>query len=67
MATVTDVQREVGARLGRGDSLSSVEADVIEPSGLSDEGKAAAWLFAWAYVERGGGTRPPPPPQATEG
>jgi hypothetical protein len=66
MATVMDVQREVGARLGRGDSLSNVEADVIEPSGLSEEGKAAAWLFGWAYLERCGRPGAPAPPQPTE-
>ena len=54
MATVGDVQRDVSARLGRGDAFSAVEVDVIEPSGLSEEGKAAVWLYGWAYLERAG-------------
>ncbi len=53
MATVGYLQREVGVRLGRGESFSAVEADVIEPSGLSEEGKAALWLYGWSYLERG--------------
>ncbi len=53
MATVGYLQREVDVRLGRGDPFSTVEADVIEPSGLSEEGKSALWLYGWAHLERG--------------
>ena len=53
MATVGHLQREVGVRLRRGDSFSAVEADVIEPSGLSEEAKAALWLYGWTYLEQG--------------
>ncbi len=53
MTTVETLQREVGSRLRRGDSFSTVEADVIEPSGLSEEGKAALWLYGWTYLEQG--------------
>jgi hypothetical protein len=53
MATVGSLQREVGDRLGRGESFSSVQSDVIEPSGLSEEQKAAVWLYGWSYLEQG--------------
>lgn len=53
MSTVGSLQREVDVRIGRGDPFSAVEADVIEPSGLSDEGKSALWLYGWARLERG--------------
>jgi hypothetical protein len=53
MATVGFLQREIGIRLGRGDSFSAVEADVIEPSGLPEEGKAALWLYGWSFLETG--------------
>jgi hypothetical protein len=33
----------------RGDTFASVEAEVIDPSGLSDE-KAALWLYGWSFV-----------------
>lgn len=53
MASVGYLQHEVGTRLRRGDPFSAVEADVIEPSGLSEEGKAALWLYGWACLEHG--------------
>jgi hypothetical protein len=52
MATVGYLQNEVGVRLRRGDSFSAVETDVIEPSGLSEEGKSALWLYGWAHLEK---------------
>ena len=53
MVTAEHLRNEVGVRLRRGDSFSTVEADVIEPSGLSDEGKAALWLYGWTCLEQG--------------
>jgi hypothetical protein len=53
VAKLTQLQTEVGTRLRRGDSLSSVEDEVIEPSGLSEEHKSALWLYGWSYVEAG--------------
>ena len=53
MRRVPQLQSEVRSRLHRGEPLSQVEDDVIEPSGLSDDGKSALWLYAWAYLERG--------------
>jgi hypothetical protein len=34
----------------RGDTFASVEAEVIDPSGLSDDEKAALWLYGWSFV-----------------
>ena len=34
----------------RGDTFASVEAEVIDPSGLSDAEKAALWLYGWSFV-----------------
>jgi hypothetical protein len=53
MTSVGSLQREVGDRLGRGESFSSVQTDLIEPSGLSEEQKAAVWLYGWSYLEQG--------------
>jgi len=36
--------------MDRGDSFATVEGDVIEPSGLSDERKSALWLYGWSFV-----------------
>jgi hypothetical protein len=44
------VQGNVAARMRRGDAFASVEAEVIDPSGLSDAEKAALWLYGWSFV-----------------
>jgi hypothetical protein len=46
-----ELQEAIDARVRRGDTLATIEDDVIEPSGLSDEGKAALWLYAWSFVD----------------
>jgi len=39
---------EIAARLGRGgDSLDSVERELIAPSRLSEELKSVLWLYGW--------------------
>jgi hypothetical protein len=42
----TDVRR----RMSRGGSVDDVDAEIIEPSMLSTNEKAALWLYAWSYV-----------------
>jgi len=39
---------EIASRVGRGDSLDSVEHELIAPSRLSEELKAALWLYGWS-------------------
>jgi hypothetical protein len=34
----------------RGDTFASVEAEVIDPSSLSEDEKAALWLYGWSFV-----------------
>jgi hypothetical protein len=50
MSTLRQVQGDVAFRMRRGDAFASVEAEVIDPSDLSDDEKAALWLFAWSFV-----------------
>jgi hypothetical protein len=50
MSTLKQVQGDVAARMRRGDKFASVEAEVIDPSGLSDAEKAALWLYGWSFV-----------------
>jgi hypothetical protein len=50
MSTLKQMQDDVAARMRRGDTFASVEAEVIDPSGLSDAEKAALWLYAWSFV-----------------
>ena len=50
MSTLKQLQGDVAVRMRRGDTFASVEANVIDPSGLSDAEKAALWLYAWSFV-----------------
>jgi hypothetical protein len=53
MATLVELRCEIDARMHRGESFSSIEDDVIDPSGLSEEQKSALWLFGWSFVDLG--------------
>jgi hypothetical protein len=48
---VNRVRDEVAACLERGMSLSDVDAELIEAApALSEDERAALWLFAWSYL-----------------
>ena len=38
--------------ISEGVSLAEIERDVIEPSPLSEDSRAALWLYAWGSLER---------------
>ena len=50
MSTLKQLQGDVAVRMYRGDTFASVEAEVIDASGLSDDEKAALWLYGWSFV-----------------
>ena len=50
MSTLKQLQADVALRMRRGDSFASVEAQVINASGLSEDAKAALWLYGWSFV-----------------
>ena len=50
MATLVELRCEIDARMHRGASFSSIEDDVIDTSGLSEEQKSALWLYGWSFV-----------------
>ena len=50
MTTVIELQEAVDAAMRRGESLSTVEDEIIEPSRLSEDAKSALWLYAWSFV-----------------
>jgi hypothetical protein len=50
MSTLKQLQGEVALRMRRGDTFNSVEAEVINRSGMSDDAKAALWLYGWSFV-----------------
>jgi hypothetical protein len=51
MTTLMQLHEAIERRMRRGESFSTVEDEIIEPSGLSDEAKSALWLYAWSYVD----------------
>jgi hypothetical protein len=50
MSTLKQLQGDVAVRMRRGETFASVEAEVIDPSGLSEAEKAALWLYGWSFV-----------------
>jgi hypothetical protein len=50
VSTLEQLQGDVAFRMRRGDAFASVEAEVIDPSDLSEDAKAALWLYAWSFV-----------------
>jgi hypothetical protein len=51
MTTLMQLHEAIERRMRRGESFSTVQDEIIEPSGLSDEAKSALWLYAWSYVD----------------
>ena len=52
MTTLMELRGAIEAGMRRGNSFSSIEDEIIEPSRLSDQAKSALWLYAWSFVDR---------------
>jgi hypothetical protein len=52
MTTLSEFQRAIDARMRRGESFSTIEDELIDPSRLSNEAKSALWLYGWSFVDR---------------
>ncbi|HKG16546.1 MAG TPA: hypothetical protein VKA96_02535 [Solirubrobacteraceae bacterium] len=48
------LRETVAMRATSGEPLDAIEDEVIEPSGLPEEQKAALWLYGWASQQRSG-------------
>jgi hypothetical protein len=53
MSSVFGVQERIARMMRRGAPLEQVEDQVIDPCDLSSDQKAALWLYAWSFLERG--------------
>jgi hypothetical protein len=51
MTTLMELQRSIEEGMRRGESFSTVEDEIIEPSRISDEAKSALWLNARSFVD----------------
>ncbi len=48
------VQDDIAARLDRGEKLADVESELVDSAvAVSDDERAALWLFAWSYRASG--------------
>jgi hypothetical protein len=52
VVSVERLQEWIAAMMQSGRSLDWVESEVIDPSELSADRKAALWLYAWSFVDR---------------
>jgi hypothetical protein len=46
---VRQLRAAIARRLERGDTLDTVERELIAPSGLAEEQQSALWLYAWSH------------------
>ncbi len=53
MASLLRLQDRIAAMMRGGAPLEQVENEVIDPCELSSDQKAALWLYAWSFMERG--------------
>jgi hypothetical protein len=53
MPNVLGLQERIARMMRRGAPLEQVEDQVIDPCELSSDEKAALWLYAWSFMERG--------------
>jgi hypothetical protein len=52
MTTLVELRRAVEAAMRRGESFSTIEAEIIDSSHLSDDAKSALWRYAaWSFVD----------------
>ena len=52
-----ELRASIATRLERGETLDTIERELIAPSGLPEEEQSALWLYAWSQPKR------PPAPQ----
>jgi hypothetical protein len=53
MANLVGLQERIATLMRSGAPLDAVENQVINPCELSADQKAALWLYAWSFMERG--------------
>jgi len=49
---VWQLRAAIAMRLERGDTLDTVERELIVPSGLPEEQQSALWVYAWSHPKR---------------
>jgi hypothetical protein len=49
---VRQLRAVISTRRERGDTLDTVERELIVPSGLPEEQQSALWVYAWSHPKR---------------
>ena len=49
---IPELEAAIATRLERGDTLDTVERELIASSGLPEELQSALWLYAWSHPQR---------------
>jgi len=52
------LQAAIATRLEHGDTLDTIERQLIAPSRLPEEQQSALWLYAWSHPKRRSATPP---------
>lgn len=50
---MTDLLVQITTAIAEGRTLDEVDEQVIQPAALSDDHKAALWLYAWSFMDSG--------------
>jgi hypothetical protein len=48
----------ITTRLERGDTLETIERQLIAPSGIPEEQQSALWVYAWSHPKRPAASAP---------
>jgi hypothetical protein len=53
--SIEELRYQIVARLDRGEDIAAIDTELIKPAPwLSEDERAALWLFAWSYREQFG-------------
>jgi hypothetical protein len=55
ISSVDLLQRAIEERTDAGDSLESIDAEVVRDAPIDEDGRSALWLYAWSRLEAPGG------------
>lgn len=50
MTTLIELRGAVEAAIRRGESFSTIEAEIVDSSRLPEDAQSALWLYAWSFV-----------------
>jgi hypothetical protein len=55
---MSQLRAAIATRLERGDTLDTIERELIAPSQLPEEHQSALWVYAWSHPKRAAASVP---------